>query len=280
MSGRIPIAVTVNGRVYRREVEARRLLTDFLRQDLGLHGTHVGCEQGVCGACTVLLDGEAVKSCLMLAAQAEGHAVTTVEGLAGRGALHPVQEAFGDAHGVQCETRGVVARYHHDTRALELWSSTQTPHLVRHQLAHALRMAESDVRVSAPDVGGGFGLKIGVYPEDIIVSLLAIDTGRPVKWVEDRIEFFRSSVHAREAVHELELGAMRDGALVALRSRYLVDVGAYNGPLGPPLLTTLMLPGPYRVHDGEIERRFVLTTRSRWAPTVATARPNRTTCAR
>jgi carbon-monoxide dehydrogenase small subunit len=102
MSSRHRIQVTVNGRAHAREVEGRRLLVDFLRHDLGLHGTHVGCEQGVCGACTVLLDGEAIKSCIMLAAQADGRALTTVEALAGRRDLHPVQQAFRDAHGLQC----------------------------------------------------------------------------------------------------------------------------------------------------------------------------------
>jgi aerobic-type carbon monoxide dehydrogenase small subunit (CoxS/CutS family) len=99
---RCRVQVTVNGRLYERDVESRRLLSDFLRHDLGLHGTHVGCEQGVCGACTVLLDGEAVKSCLLLAPQVDGHVLTTVEGLAGRGALHPLQEAFREAHALQC----------------------------------------------------------------------------------------------------------------------------------------------------------------------------------
>ncbi len=159
------------------------------------------------------------------------------------------------------ETRGVVARHLPETGVLELVSSTQTPHLLRHQLAHALRMLESDVRVIAPDVGGAFGLKIGVYPEDVIVALLAIDTGRPVKWVEDRMEFFRASIHARESVHQLELGARRDGVLTALRATYIVDVGAYNGPLGPPLLTSLILPGPYRLRHGIIHRRVVLTNK-------------------
>jgi aerobic-type carbon monoxide dehydrogenase small subunit (CoxS/CutS family) len=99
---RCRVQVTVNGRLYERDVESRWLLSDFLRHDLGLHGTHVGCEQGVCGACTVLLDGEAVKSCLLLAPQVDGHVLTTVEGLAGRGALHPLQEAFREAHALQC----------------------------------------------------------------------------------------------------------------------------------------------------------------------------------
>ena len=98
------ITVTVNGVRCERDVEARLLLSDFIRQDVGLTGTHVGCEHGVCGACTVLLDGEAVRACLMLAAQADGHAVTTVEGLTpgGEGQLHPLQSAFREAHALQC----------------------------------------------------------------------------------------------------------------------------------------------------------------------------------
>ena len=96
------ITVTVNGAPFRRTVEARLLLSDFLRQDLGLTGTHVGCEHGVCGACTVLLDDEPVRSCLMLAVQADGLAVETVESLTRNGALHPLQQAFHEAHGLQC----------------------------------------------------------------------------------------------------------------------------------------------------------------------------------
>jgi len=97
------IGVTVNGTQYRREVEARMLLSDFLRHDLLLAGTHVGCEHGVCGACTVLLDGLPVRSCLMFAAQADGHTIMTVEGLApGPERLHPLQEAMHECHGLQC----------------------------------------------------------------------------------------------------------------------------------------------------------------------------------
>jgi carbon-monoxide dehydrogenase small subunit len=98
------ITVTVNERVYARTVEPRLLLSDFLRHDLRLTGTHVGCEHGVCGACTVLVDGQLARSCLMLAIQTDGASITTVEGLAPQGSteLHPVQEAFWDAHGLQC----------------------------------------------------------------------------------------------------------------------------------------------------------------------------------
>ena len=97
------ITITVNGQAYTRLVEARLLLSDFIRHELLLTGTHVGCEHGVCGACTVLLEGEPVRSCLMFAVQADGHAVTTVEGLSGDPEhLHPLQHAFWEAHGLQC----------------------------------------------------------------------------------------------------------------------------------------------------------------------------------
>jgi len=97
------IRITVNGRAEEGMVEARASLADFLRDHLDLTGTHVGCEHGVCGACTVLLEGEPVRSCLMLAVQADGHAVTTIEGVApADGGLHPLQEAFWAKHGLQC----------------------------------------------------------------------------------------------------------------------------------------------------------------------------------
>ena len=159
------------------------------------------------------------------------------------------------------ETRGALARWSDAERTLEVWSSTQTPHLVRAQLAQVLRMPESAIRVIGPDIGGGFGLKMCVYPEDIIVALFAMDTGRAVKWIEDRVEHFRASTHAREAVHEAELGATRDGALLALRDRYVIDLGAYNSPFGPPMLTSLMLPGPYRLRDAELVRRVAITNK-------------------
>jgi carbon-monoxide dehydrogenase small subunit len=100
----IPIRVSVNGTEREALVEPRRLLADFLREDLGLTGTHLGCEHGVCGACTVLLDGQTVRSCLLLAVQAVGHQVMTVEGLAAAptGSLHPIQQAFWEEHGLQC----------------------------------------------------------------------------------------------------------------------------------------------------------------------------------
>jgi aerobic carbon-monoxide dehydrogenase small subunit len=111
----IALSVTVNGDRVSRTVEARRTLADFLRDDLSLTGTHLGCEHGVCGACTVLLDGDAVRSCLMFAVQAEGAEVTTIEGLSARnGELTPIQAAFQAEHGLQCGfcTPGFVVSAH------------------------------------------------------------------------------------------------------------------------------------------------------------------------
>ncbi len=102
VSGPLLVSVEVNGVRYEHPAEPRMLLSDFLRHELGLTGTHVGCEHGVCGACTVLVDGEAVRSCLMFAVQVNGREVRTVEGLGTPEALHPVQEAFHEAHGAQC----------------------------------------------------------------------------------------------------------------------------------------------------------------------------------
>jgi aerobic carbon-monoxide dehydrogenase small subunit len=108
MTQKLPLTLTVNEKTYTREVEPRLLLSDFLRHELGLTGTHVGCEHGVCGACTILFDGESARSCLIFAVQAHGHSITTVEGLSSprlggiEGGLHPIQQAFWEAHGLQC----------------------------------------------------------------------------------------------------------------------------------------------------------------------------------
>ena len=97
------VSLTVNGKLYEKEAEVRLTLADFLRHTLGLTGTHLGCEHGVCGACTILLDGHSARSCLMLAVQADGHDILTVEGIAPNDTeLHPLQEAFRDNHGLQC----------------------------------------------------------------------------------------------------------------------------------------------------------------------------------
>ena len=102
MSSTFYITLTVNNNHYERNVEPRMLLSDFLRHELGLTGTHIGCEHGVCGACSVLFDGQPIRSCLMFAVQANGHEILTIEGLGTIDHLHPIQESFMEAHGVQC----------------------------------------------------------------------------------------------------------------------------------------------------------------------------------
>ena len=102
MTASFDVQVTVNGSVHRAQVEPRKTLADFVREDLGLTGTHLGCEHGVCGACTVLVDGDPVRSCLMLAVQARDSSVTTIEGLAENGSMGPLQEAMRDSHAFQC----------------------------------------------------------------------------------------------------------------------------------------------------------------------------------
>ena len=129
---RIDIALTVNGVRHERQVEPRRLLSDFLREDLGLTGTHVGCEHGVCGACTVLLDGDSARSCLTFAVQCDGASIRTVEGLGEIGALHPLQESFRRHHALQCGfcTPGMIMA------ANELLSKNPSP--TREEIRHGL----------------------------------------------------------------------------------------------------------------------------------------------
>jgi carbon-monoxide dehydrogenase small subunit len=98
----LPLRITVNGELYERQVEPRHMFADFLRDELGLTGTHLGCEHGACGSCTVVVDGEPVRSCLLLAVQIDGCDVTTVEGLASGVELHPLQRAFSECHALQC----------------------------------------------------------------------------------------------------------------------------------------------------------------------------------
>jgi carbon-monoxide dehydrogenase small subunit len=127
------VSITVNGQPQTRDVEPRLLLVHFLRDVCDLTGTHVGCETSICGACTVLIDGKAVKSCTMFAVQADGESVTTVEGLAGDGPLHPIQQAFWDCHGLQCGycTPGMMLTA---TQVL-----ADTPRPSREQIAHGLK---------------------------------------------------------------------------------------------------------------------------------------------
>jgi aerobic-type carbon monoxide dehydrogenase small subunit (CoxS/CutS family) len=131
-----PISLTVNGRPVAADVEPRKLLVDFLREDLGLVGAHIGCEQGVCGTCTVLLDGASIRSCITFAVQADGAEVSTVEGLASHGELHPLQDEFAEKQGLQCGycTPGMLMR----AREILAQNPDPTPAQVREAIASNL----------------------------------------------------------------------------------------------------------------------------------------------
>jgi carbon-monoxide dehydrogenase large subunit len=169
---------------------------------------------------------------------------------------------LGRVLGLAIETRGVVARYDRGSQTLDVMSSNQSPHVTRTQLSVALRIPEGRIRYRAGSIGGSFGNKLGLFPEDIVCSLFAMDTGRPIKWIEDRIEHFRSCVHGREATHQIQLGASADGKLVALKDDYFIDIGAYNGPWGPSVLVGVTLPGPYNIRDLHARRRVVTTNKT------------------
>lgn len=160
------------------------------------------------------------------------------------------------------ETRAVVAEWRPGARELTVHVSTQVPHLIRKQLAESLRLQESDIRAVASDVGGGFGLKLGVFPEDVLACLHAMALRRPVKWVEDRAEHFRTSTHARESVHDYRIAADAEGRLLAMTDVYATDIGGWNSPFGSAQLSSVVLNGPYRVEDGYAERRVVLTNKT------------------
>ncbi len=159
------------------------------------------------------------------------------------------------------EARAVLAEYSPGSREFTVYSSTQAPHLLRKQLAEVLKVDEALVRVVAPMVGGGFGMKLGVYPEDILACLHSVATKRPVKWIEDRLEHFRAATQAREAHHWGKIGATREGKLQVLWDTHSIDMGAYHSPFGPPSSSTLTLTGPYIVGSCYTERRIVATNK-------------------
>nr|WP_256204926.1 xanthine dehydrogenase family protein molybdopterin-binding subunit [Aeropyrum camini] len=155
------------------------------------------------------------------------------------------------------ETRGAVASYNKGLEELTLWVTSQNPHVHRLVLSGVLGLPEHKIRVIAPDVGGGFGSKIPVYPGEVIVSRLAMDLGVPVKWVETRRENFLGTIHGRDHVEYVEAAATRDGRLLGIRVKTLANMGAYlstAAPGVPTILFGLMLQGPYKIES--VDARF------------------------
>jgi aerobic carbon-monoxide dehydrogenase large subunit len=170
---------------------------------------------------------------------------------------------MGRQTGAPIEPRGTVAVPGPDGDRLTVWSSTQAPHWLRKALVTWTGLEAGRIRVVAPHVGGGFGIKSMVYPEELLVALLALRLGRPVKWVETRTEHFAGAVHSRDQRHEIELALDHDGRILGLRDRYLVDVGASNVEgLVVPYNTTGHLQGAYRVPTLELDCRCVVTNKT------------------
>jgi aerobic carbon-monoxide dehydrogenase large subunit len=166
--------------------------------------------------------------------------------------------------GMPLETRGVAASYEAGSGRLTLWSSTQWPHTVRDVLRDLLGLPEHRIRLVAPDVGGGFGVKQEVYPEEVLLALLAMRLRVPLKWVETRHEHLMTTAHAREQWHDIELAARRDGTILGMRAELLADLGAYTRSLGVlcPSITAASLPGPYRIRHYRCRVRAALTCKA------------------
>jgi aerobic carbon-monoxide dehydrogenase large subunit len=160
------------------------------------------------------------------------------------------------------ECRGVVALHDSRTDSITIWSATQVVHWVRREVAAILGMPEARVRVLALDVGGGFGVKGHVYPEDLVIPFLARRLGRPVRWIEDRQEHLLCSAHSRDQLHEVEVGFDDDGHILALRDNFIVDCGAWN-PIGGgvPYNTAAHLTGPYKIEHLAVSARTAATNK-------------------
>jgi carbon-monoxide dehydrogenase large subunit len=178
--------------------------------------------------------------------------------LAGAEAIVRVRVVHQRLAAAPMETNAVLAEP--TEGGLTIWASTQIPFDVRSDVAEWLNLPRSAVRVVAPDVGGGFGAKLHVYPEQLLVAAAAHRLGRPVAWQEDRSESMVGLTHGRAQVHEVELGAARDGTLIGLRVDLLADMGAYPGGAYLPLTTKTMLPGAYRIPRVAARGRAVVTT--------------------
>jgi carbon-monoxide dehydrogenase large subunit len=161
------------------------------------------------------------------------------------------------------ETRGVLAHYDAGSEQLTVWLATQAAHVVRGLLAERLGFPEHRLRVIAPHVGGAFGAKLHIYPEEVLTALFALRTGRPVRWIEDRREHLLATIHAREQRIDLELAARRDGTLLGARARVRADVGAHLHSRGPSAATVTMyqIPGPYRLGAYGVGLEAVVTTK-------------------
>lgn len=195
-----------------------------------------------------------------------------------REASSVVQETFrtNRCTGLSIETRGGIAHYDPASGSLVLWTSSQIPHVVRMTVAELIGISENKFQVIVPDIGGGFGIKSHVFPDEIVLCLLARQVGRPVKWIEDRLENLQAAIHARQGVFTVELAARQDGTILGMRAKLLSDAGAYPaypGTSNEPLHMSAVLPGPYRIQNYEYEMYNVVTNKSPLGPYRAVGAP-------
>ncbi len=178
--------------------------------------------------------------------------------------------------GFPLEGRACLADYDPATGVLTLYSATQIPHLLRTGLADTLGLGEHNIRVIAPDVGGGFGIKSHLFPEEVAVCLLSMRLGRPVKWIEDTREHLMASIHAREHVHRVKIAVRRDGMILGIKADVLVDAGAYSAwpwTAGMEVgMAVNMIPGPYQIRAYEFRARTVATNKCPLGPYRGVAR--------
>jgi carbon-monoxide dehydrogenase large subunit len=180
--------------------------------------------------------------------------------------------------GFPLEGRACVADYDPAGEFLTFYSATQIPHLVRTGLADTLGLPEHNVRVIAPDVGGGFGIKAHLFPEEVAICLLSMRLGRPVKWIEDTREHLMACIHAREHVHRVKIAVKRDGTVLGVKSDVLVDAGAYSvWPWTASMdvgMAAGLIPGPYRIRNYEFRARGVATNKCPLGPYRGVGRPS------
>jgi carbon-monoxide dehydrogenase large subunit len=175
---------------------------------------------------------------------------------------------------VPMECRGMVASYDERTESLTAWATSQTVHALQREIAQMLRLPEAKVRVIAPDVGGGFGPKGHAYPEDMLIPFLARKLGRPIQWLEDRREHFVSTCHARDQVHDVEVGFDDEGRILALRDDFRRDMGAFHRiNVGIPYNSAVHLLGPYKVENVAITHKSIVTNKVPNAPYRGAGRP-------
>jgi aerobic carbon-monoxide dehydrogenase large subunit len=168
------------------------------------------------------------------------------------------------------ENRAVIAEYDRNRKSMTVWSSSQTPHMIRSRIAELIDFPEHSLRVISPDVGGGFGLKACIFPEELVLSLLTLELQRPIRWIEDRRENFIGSYHAKDELCYGELALTKDGIILAAKGKFIGDIGAYTAypwtPCFEPMQAALAFPGPYKIKQMRVEALAVATNKVTTSP--------------